>query len=122
MFKLTFEDNTTVWKPFNKDIEQKTNFEHYCNSRPMLKPLLISAALAKKQASTTNKTKPPITSVKIEAYLDLRWLSHSLYQFKNLDLPDKYNTTYYLPITVTKVTLQSITIFCPLLNTTSKIN
>ena len=122
MFQLTFEDTTTVWKVFSADIERTTILEQFCSSRPMLKPLLLSAALAKKQVSTTNKTKPLVTSVGTKAFLDLRWLSHTLYQFKELDLPDKYNTSYYLPILVTKATQKVIHILCQLLDTTLAID
>ena len=76
----------------------------------------IPAAQAKKETALTNKRFPIVTTVGTKAYLDLRWQSHTLYQFKELDLPDKYATSYYLPILVTSATKRAIQVLCPLLN------
>jgi hypothetical protein len=117
-FKLIFEDKTTVWKPFCKDLETTTLFEQFCFARPMLRPLLMLSSAAKKQATLENKASPFITKVLENTFLDFRFLSHTLYQFAHLDLPDKYNTTYYLPVRVTQADRRKgIYVYCTLLGT-----
>jgi hypothetical protein len=123
MFLLRFEDDTLVWKSYSKDLEQTIVFEQYCKTKPMLKPLLDSAFKQNQEVIRVNKTTPPLASVGMNVFLDLRYLiSHTLYQFRLLNLPDKYSTTYYLRTTVTKTTLKSIELFCPLLQTKSILN
>ena len=57
-FKVEFEDNDIVWKPYDKDLADSIHFETYCQTKPFLQPLLVTERQAK--AANTALLSVPI--------------------------------------------------------------
>ena len=102
-FKVDYTDGTSQWQSFwHSDIQETVQLDEYCKNIPCLQHLTKTkdqeTALLRELALLRIPDKQGD-----EVLLDLRFLSHTLYQFKAMDLPDKYNTTYLLRSKLTKV-------------------
>jgi hypothetical protein len=85
-FKIRFLDGDERWLPWSKDITETVQFQHFCESRPHLVPLLVSAHKANKEL-TEIRTRP-ITMIQPgeEVYTSLQFFGDQWFQ--ELDLPD----------------------------------
>jgi hypothetical protein len=55
LFNVTFEDGETVELPFTNDLSESINFEEFVSGQPLLRPLLVTAIKAKKEAIDIRK-------------------------------------------------------------------
>ena len=55
LFNVTFEDGESVDLPFTNDLSESKNFEEFVSSQPLLRPLLVTAVKAKKEAVDIRK-------------------------------------------------------------------
>ena len=102
-FKVEYTDGTSQWQSFrHSDIQETIQLDDYCKDIPCLQHITKTkdqeTALLRELALRRIPHKQGD-----EVLLDLRFLSHTLYQFKAMELPDKYNTTYLLKAKLAKV-------------------
>ena len=100
---ISFSDGTQVWLPWTPSLSQTVPYETFCQSDPMLQPLLHSTATVRAHDSALNKQ--PITTVSPgqTVYVNLRWYSHTWY--KELEsLADRYDVAYLVPCRYGKLT------------------
>jgi RNase H-like domain found in reverse transcriptase/Reverse transcriptase (RNA-dependent DNA polymerase)/Integrase zinc binding domain len=91
-FLVKFEDNTEVWKPYDKDLSDTIQFEDYCRSNSELLPLLHK--LQDSQRIITALRQQPINLVVPGdiVYVKLRHWGYEWYD--GLNIPDQYEKEY----------------------------
>jgi hypothetical protein len=101
-FNVLFNDGTHMWIPYNNDISNTIQFEHYCRSKSELWPLLYKIDMAAQLK--TNLNKAPITEIQVgdTVHVDIR--SYGSVWYESLQLPDKDNITYVIPMRCLKLT------------------
>jgi hypothetical protein len=116
LFCVTYADGSRLWQPVGgkkADISRTQVFANYCAARPMLSPLLHT----KDDGNTPRAVAsagPMILQLAQEIFVNLRYLSHTLYQFIDYDLPSKYQIDYLIPGSVQSVTKTKARITIPL--------
>ena len=100
-FLTTFDDGSRAWQSFNS-IKDTVQLEQLCESDPRLCELTDTTQVRDAKIKKLRTTPVPV-KVNDKLYVDLRWLSHTLYQFKQLKLEDKYSRRWLFPATVTSV-------------------
>ena len=104
-FEVHFEDGTVLWKPYDDDLFQTVQYERFCTTHRMLRPLLIKAALALLNVAEVNKVniddvhKGTTARPGMIFYLDLRNFGFAWYD--TLSLPDPIHTSYVFRCTYT---------------------
>ena len=119
MLLVRYSDNSLTWQHINKsshtDVAQTQLFNDYCNTTPALQ----FVALTSLQLAAAKRALPDLDSrytVGQTLYFNIRHFSHTLYQFRQYDLPNKYSTTYLMSSTVTTVSKHKLTLVVPLLD------
>ena len=116
LFYVTYADGSRLWQPVGgkaADISKTQVFANYCAARPMLSPLLHT----KDDGNTPRaiaSAGPMTLQPGQEVFINIRYLSHTLYQFIDYDLPSKYETDYLIPASVQLVTRTKARITIPL--------
>ena len=100
-FLTTFEDGSQLWQSY-QSIKDTTQFEQLCNKDPRLRELTDTTQARNARIKEFRATPVPV-KIGANIYLDLRWLSHTLYQFKRLKLVDKYSRRWLFPAVVTAI-------------------
>ena len=101
-FLVSFIDGTRVWQRYQSIFDSK-QFEDLCNTDPRLRELTITVAQRDKKRTQLNKKPLVELSIDQTIYVDLRWLSHSVYQLKQMRLVNKYERRWLFPATVTEL-------------------
>ena len=119
MLLVRYSDNSLTWQHINKsshtDVAQTQLFNDYCNTTPALQ----FVALTSLQLAAAKRALPDLDSrytVGQTLYFNIRHFSHTLYQFRQYDLPNKYSTTYLMSSTVATVSKHKLTLVVPLLD------
>ncbi len=101
-FKVLFEDDDVIWKPYDKDLADSIHFETYCQSKPFMQHLLISDKAAKAQ-NTARLAIPIDYKVDDTIYVDLfAWAANT---YHDIGLPDTDANNYFVAGVCTKLTL-----------------
>jgi hypothetical protein len=101
MFRTTFDNGFSGWQSYNS-IKDTVQFEELCKADPRLHDML--GTTKERDAKIKQLRRTPIPLAKgATIYVDLRLLSHTLYQFKKLKLDDKYSRRWMFPATVTAI-------------------
>ena len=91
-FYVKFVDGTKQWLPYSEDLSSTQQFEAFCQCSSELQQLLITATAAKSEQSRCRKTDIHFVQPGDIVYVNIRsWGSE---WYKNLDLPDKFTTSY----------------------------
>ena len=95
-FEVLFSDGSCVWLPWNLSLFETVPYERFCQSDPMLTPLLYTAADFAKIRSALNKQ--PISAVRPgdTVFLNLRYYSHTWYK-EEVPYDNKYDVAYLVP-------------------------
>jgi len=94
-FLVRFIDGDEIWKDFDTDLSETIQFEQFCNARPELSILLVTARDAKARLSLIRRQPIDLVSPGDVRYVDLRaWSEHGW--FDELNLPDSHTKTYVL--------------------------
>ena len=119
MLLVHYSDNTLTWQHINKsshtDVAQTQMFNDYCRATPALQ----FVALTQPELTKAKRALPDLNSlytVSQSLYFNIRHVSHTLYQFKQYDLPNKYTTNYLMPATVVVVSKHKLTLDMTLLS------
>ena len=100
-FLTTFEDGSQLWQSY-QSVKDTTQFEQLCNSDPRLRELTDTTQVRNARIKEF-RVKPVPVKIGATIYVDLRWISHTLYQFKQLKLTDKYSRRWLFPAVVTAI-------------------
>ena len=100
-FLTTFEDGSRIWQSYNS-VRDTTQLEELCTSDPRLRELLDTNMARNAKIKELRKTPVPV-QLRSTIYVDLRLLSHTLYQFRKLKLEDKYSRRWMFPAQVTGI-------------------
>jgi hypothetical protein len=101
-FYVLFNDGTHMWIPYNNDISSTLQFESYCRSKPELWPLLYKIDIAAQLKTQLNKSAITEIQTGDTVYVDIR--SYGSVWYQSLQLPDKDNTEYVIPMRCLKLT------------------
>jgi hypothetical protein len=96
-FQVEFADGDIIWKDYDKDLSDTTQFEDFCRSHQYLWPLVYATQAA---ADSRNREiiKSPITyENNDELYVNLYAWTTTNYHANTL--PDKYTVNYYVKAT-----------------------
>jgi hypothetical protein len=92
-FRVEYQDGSIVWVRYCKDIDNTLAFQEFCESRPELRHVLLSASHAKKHNHELRSQAIPDVHPGDTVYVDLRFFGHLAYD--QLDcLPDKDDVFY----------------------------
>ena len=100
-FLTTFEDGSQLWQSY-QSVKDTTQFEQLCNSDPRLRELTDTTQARNARIKELRATPVPV-KIGATIYIDFRWISHTLYQFKQLKLVDKYSRRWLFPAVVTAI-------------------
>jgi hypothetical protein len=90
---VEYQDGSIVWVCYCKDIDNTLAFQEFCESRPELRHVLLSASHAKKHNHELRSQAIPDVHPGDTVYVDLRFFGHLAYD--QLDcLPDKDDVFY----------------------------
>ena len=100
-FLVSFDDGTRSWQSF-QSLKDTAQLEQLCALDPRLRELSVTTQVRDARIKEQRATPVPV-KVGDQLYIDLRWLSHTLYQFRKLKLEDKYSRRWLFPATVTSI-------------------
>ena len=100
-FQTTFEDGSSTWQSYNS-LKDTTQFDEFCRADPRLRELTDTTQARDAKIKELRRTPIPL-AVGATIYVDLRLMSHTLYQFRKLKLDDKYSRRWMFPATVRSI-------------------
>ena len=100
-FLVSFEDGTRSWQSWHS-LKDTTQLEQLCAQDPRLRELSVTTQVRDRRIKNM-RTMPVPVKVGDQLYIDMRWLSHTLYQFRKLKLEDKYSRRWLFPALVTAI-------------------
>jgi hypothetical protein len=124
LFLVTFADGSQLWQPVGgkaTDISRTQAFAKYCADKPMLSPLLHTKDDANTPRAAANASPMPLKATQ-KVFVNLRYLSHTLYQYREYDLERKYEVDYLIPAFVQSVTKNRAKIYIPLTDHVMDLN
>ena len=116
LFCVTYADGSRLWQPVGgkaADISNTQIFTNYCAGKPMLSPLLYTKSDGSTPRVAANAS-PILLQPGQAVFVNLRYLSHTLYQFSEYDLDNKYEIDYLIPASVQAITKTKARITIPL--------
>jgi len=122
-FLVQFVDGDKVWRAYDKDISETIQFQHFCEGKPALEFLLVSARDAKIRMAAIKRAPIDLVKTGDLRFADLRsWSTQGW--FDSLNLPHASTKTYvvrcvYGALQGSRISpRKSVSVHCPVFDTT----